>query len=417
MEPIFRQLGVSLLLGMLVGLQRERSAPGTAGMRTFPLICLLGAASAILAQTFGGWVLAGGLAGIIAIIILGYVRRMHEPDFHTGTTTAVAMLVMFVVGALTTVEHLMTVAVALGGGTAVLLQFKPELHGLAKRLGDNDLRAIMQFVLITCIILPVLPNRTYGPFDVFNPFNTWLMVVLVVGMSLGGYIIYKFFGQDAGIFLGGVLGGSISSTATTVSFGRTAREFPLGAPAAAVVIMIASTVMYVRMLAAVAIVSPEFFRKAIVPILILMGLNLLPALAAWVVVHRRATHLGGVPLGDHENPTQLKSAIVFAVMYAAVLFALAAAQQFLGGHGLYAVAAISGLTEVDALTLSTARMAIDDPEVMAQGWRLLVIGALANLVSKAALAGILGGRALFKPVVILFLVPMLGGIGLLMLMH
>ena len=157
----------------------------------------------------------------------------------------------------------MPVAIAVGGGVAVLLQFKPELHGIAQKLGDDDLRAIMQFVLITCIILPVLPNQNYGPDSLLpaSPTPTpdrstcstrceiWLMVVLIVGLSLGGYIIYKFFGRNAGILLGGILGGAISSTATTVSYARGTRDDPLGARTASIVIMIASTVMYVRMLA------------------------------------------------------------------------------------------------------------------------------------------------------------------------
>ena len=142
------------------------------------------------------------------------------------------------------------VAVAVGGTVAVLLQFKPELHGIAEKLGDEDLRAIMQFVLISCIILPILPNEQFGlshlfpqfpaELDVFNPYFTWLMVVLIVGMSLGGYILYKFLGQNAGIFLGGVLGGIISSTAATVSYSRQARldnGKGSGARSAAVVIM------------------------------------------------------------------------------------------------------------------------------------------------------------------------------------
>ena len=203
----------------------------------------------------------------------------------------------------------MTVAVATGGGVAVLLQFKPELHSIARKLGDEDLRAIMQFVLITCIILPVLPNQNYSPLDllppygatpsspagplaVLNPFVTWLMVVLIVGLSLGGYIIYKFFGRAAGILLGGVLGGAISSTATTVSYARGARLDPAGAWAASIVIMIASTVMYLRVLLAVAVISSQdlaFLTTLLVPVAVLMLLTLLPAMALWFRVRRTSS--------------------------------------------------------------------------------------------------------------------------------
>lgn len=425
MEPVFLHLGIAALLGLLVGLQREHVG-GEPGMRTFPLVTLLGALAALLARTFGGWILAAGLLGLAAAVTFSHWLRSRDDQGRHGITTDVALLVMFAVGALLTVEHMTAVAVAVGGSTAVLLQFKPELHGLARKLGDADLRAIMQFVLITCIILPVLPNRAFNPLaafgipsggalDVLNPFEIWLMVVLIVGMSLVGYIVYKFFGRDAGILLGGVLGGAVSSTATTASYARGARDSTAAAHAAAVIIAIASTVMYVRMLIAVAVVAPSFLARVVVPVVALMGLSLAPALVAWLRVRRRPVAEPADPPREQANPTQLTSAVVFAALYAIVLFALALAKQFIGVQGVYGVAALSGLTEMDALTLSTARMTLSDPTIFADGWRLLIIGSLANLVSKAAIAGILGGRRFFLDIAALFAVPMLGGLALLLL--
>ena len=144
---------------------------------------------------------------------MGHLMQREFVDPHPGITTDVAMLLMFVVGAFLVVGPT-AVAVAVGGGVAVLLQFKPELHNIAKRLGDEDLRAVMQFVLITCISLPILPDRAFGPdqffqlgsstpdLNVLNPREIWLMVVLIVGVTLSGYIIYKYFGRNAGIMLG-----------------------------------------------------------------------------------------------------------------------------------------------------------------------------------------------------------------------
>ena len=236
-STVFAQLGISLLLGLLVGLQREHAASGIAGMRTFPLITVLGTLSALMAPSLGNWIIPAAMFGLAAVIVVGHVVQLRQVEPHTGTTTDMAMLVMFAVGAYLVVGP-MVVAVAVGGGVAVLLQYKPEMHRVAQKLGDEDLRAIMQFVLISCIILPVLPNKNFGPssllglttnaLDVFNPFETWLMVVLIVGMSLGGYIFYKFFGRDAGILLGGVLGGAISSTAATVSYARRAKGSAAG---------------------------------------------------------------------------------------------------------------------------------------------------------------------------------------------
>ena len=332
-------------------------------------------------------------------------------------TTDAALLVMYAVGAMV---HLtpMAVAVACGGGVAILLQFKPEMHRVAQRLGQNDLKAIMQFVLITCVILPVLPNKEMGPFSAFNPRETWLMVVLIVGMSLTGYIVYKFFGKDAGILLGGFLGGAISSTATTVSYSRRARSDHAAIRAAAIVIMIASTVVYARVLIEIAIVSREFLTVCAPMIGVLAGLTFIPAIALWgyerITRAKEVTQTGTMP--EQENPTQLKSALVFGAMYALVLMALAAAQNYFGSQGLYAVAALSGMTDMDAITLSTARLAGTDPNIMASGWKLIVVGSLANLVFKALIAGWLGGWRLLVWMVCLFAIPGLGGLAMVLFM-
>jgi uncharacterized membrane protein (DUF4010 family) len=426
MEPLFQQLGIALLLGLLVGLQREHAASGMAGMRTFPLITVFGSVSAVLANHFQeSWIVAAGVLAMVGVMVLGHLFR-PRPDPHPGTTTDVAMLLMYAVGAMVVIGP-MPVAIAIGGGVAVLLQFKPELHSIAQKLGDEDLRAIMQFVLITCIILPVLPDRNFSPWNVLelrapapgqppdplavlNPFETWLMVALIVGMSLGGYIIYKFFGRDAGILLGGVLGGAISSTATTVSYARDARAEPFGVRTASIVIMIASTVMYVRVLLAVTVVAPEFLQRVVLPVAILMVLTFVPALVLWFRVRRQAA-----PMPEQKNPTHLKSAIIFGMMYAGVLLALAVAKRYWSGGGLYTVAFFSGLTEMDAVTLSTARMSLSDSLVASDGWRMIVVAAMANLVSKAGIAGLLGGWRLLVPIAALFALPMLGGAVLLML--
>jgi uncharacterized membrane protein (DUF4010 family) len=435
MEPMFQQLGIAVLLGLLVGLQREHSASGIAGMRTFPLITVLGTLSAMLSVHMGGsWMLAAAFLGVVAVTVVGHlihVRGNGEkpnggkevvPD-QPGITTDVAMLLMFAVGAFLAVGE-MSVAVAVGGGVAVLLQFKLELHNIAKKLGDEDLRAIMQFVLITCIILPVLPNRTYGPenfvnlraplpeLSVLNPREIWLMVVLIVGLSLGGYIVYKYFGRNAGILLGGILGGAISSTATTVSYARSTRDDPLGARTASIVIMVASTVMYLRVVAAVAIVSTwSFLQTVLLPVGVLMILTMLPAMLLWFRVRTEPTQMP-----KQENPTQLKSAVIFGLLYAAVLLALALAQYFWHGRGLYAVAFFSGLTEMDAITLSTARLATTDGHVMTDGWRMIVVAAMANTVSKSAIAGLLGGWRLMLRIALLFAIPAVGGVLMLWLL-
>lgn len=179
---ILQRLGIALGLGLLIGLQRERSGSVLAGFRTFPLIALLGALAGLVSGEFGGWIIGAAFLVLGAFITMGNLETKEE---EPGITTEVAMGVMFLLGAYL-MHGTISAAVIVGGVVAILLHLKPQMHSVARRLGDKDLHAIMQFVLITLIILPILPNQAYGPFKVLNPFKIWLMVVLIVGISLGG---------------------------------------------------------------------------------------------------------------------------------------------------------------------------------------------------------------------------------------
>ena len=304
---LFEQLGISLSLGVLVGLQRERAESVIAGLRTFPLITLLGTLAAALdaSSRAQGWIIAAGFLGIVAVVSVTNIHRLRQTAADFGMTTEVAILVMYTVGAyLVTGERV--VGVAAGAIVAVLLQFKPELHGIATRLGDQDLRAIMTFVLITCVVLPVLPNTTYdviAPLNVLNPFEIWMMVVLMVGISLSGYLIYTFFGRSAGILLGGILGGAISSTATTLSYAKRTRTDRGSSRMAALVIVIASTVAFGRVLIEILMVAPQQFPYLATPIAVTMGAGMLVAAFAWLRVQREP---GEPP--EQKNPTELRPA-------------------------------------------------------------------------------------------------------------
>lgn len=409
LTTLFQQVGIALGLGLLVGLQRESVAAPLAGLRTFPLITLLGAVCGLLSTKFGGWTIAAGFVAIAAMIIVGNLAMMRASDTnHPGVTTEAAMLLMYGVGALT-VSGFSTLAIALGGGAAVLLHFKAEMKGIATKLGD-DLVAIMRFVLIALVILPALPNRNFGPFNVLNPYEIWLMVVLIVGISLGGYIVYKFFGERAGVVLGGILGGIISSTATTVSYAKRTQKVPKGSRLAAIVIMIASTVVMARVLVEIAIVGPKLLPTAAGPMIAMLVLQLIITAALWVV--GRGEEPDEMP--PQENPSELKPALIFAALYAVVLVAVAAAKDYFGRQGLYVVALISGLTDVDAITLSTARLVESARLDAATGWRLILVATLSNLVFKAGTVAVLGSRRLLVMILALFSIAFAGGAAILL---
>lgn len=394
---------IALGLGLLVGMQREWKASSIAGIRTFPLITLLGAVLAILAEPFGGWVVAAGLVGVAAMLFIGNIARMGQGEPNPGLTTEMAALVMFSVGA-ALVAGLTELAVIIGGVVAVLLHWKEPLHTFVRRIGERDIRAVIQLVLIALVILPALPNQAYDPYEVLNPFKIWLMVVLIVGISLVAYVIYRMLGARTGAIVGGILGGFISSTATTVSYARNTREHAALAPLAALVILIASTIVNVRILIEIGIVAPQLLPVAAPPMGVMLGLmTILCLLMVLRVGRREAENL------TYGSPTQLRAALIFGALYAIVIFAVAAAKEHFGTRGIYILAGISGLTDVDAITLSTAELFNAGQVTAETAWRVILLASMSNLVFKAAAAGILGNLRLLVWVAILFGISLAGG--------
>jgi uncharacterized membrane protein (DUF4010 family) len=402
-----QKLGIAVGLGLIVGFQREWTAPHVAGLRTFALITVFGAVIGLLADEAGGWLMSAGLVVVAAMIIVGNLVKFAEVDKEPGLTTQAAAFVMYLVGLAIGLDHT-TLGVMVGGGTAVLLHWKKPLHAVVERIGEADIRGIIQLVLIALVILPILPNESYGPYGVLNPFEIWMIVVLIVGISLLGFISYKFVGAKAGSLLGGVLGGLISSTATTVSYAHRARRNPEVANVATLVIMIASTMVFGRVIFEIAVVAPNILADIVPPLVVMMIWMALISIGLYFFSNSDSE---SVPM--EEDPSELKAAIVFGVLYAAVLFAVAAVKEHFGNEALYAVAALSGLTDMDAITLSTAQMINKDRLDVDTGWRMILIGALSNLVFKAGAVAVLGHRNLLIRVSIAFGIALLGGILLL----
>jgi uncharacterized membrane protein (DUF4010 family) len=400
------QLGISLLLGLLVGLQRQRSKSSVGGIRTFPLIATFGTLCGLLAVEHGGWIVAAGLVALAALLVVSNLMLAKGGDRDAGQTTEVSALLLYGIGAYLVFGE-MAVAVVLGGAIAVLLHYKDLLHAFASRFGERDVTAFMQFILITLVILPVLPNVAFGPYDVLNPFQIWLMVVLIVGISLVGYVAYKLFGAREGAVLGGLIGGLVSSTATTASFARRTATKPGNAGLAALVVMIASGIVFVRVLAEIAVVAPAHFGR------------IAPPLAAMLVVAAGISmflyfHTGDhrAVMAEHGNPADLRTALIFGSIYAVVVFAVAWTNAEFGDRGLYLVALVSGLTDMDAITLSTSQLVGQDRLDTHTAWRMILVASLANLVFKGALVAILGSRELLRLVAGAFGVMILAGVAL-----
>ncbi len=401
-------MGIALGLGLLVGLQREYAVSQLAGIRTFPVITVFGTVCALLDQQFGGWIIGLGVVALATLLVVGNVAKMRAGASDPGLTTEIAALLMYGLGAYLVVGSA-PVAVAIGGGLAVLLSWKEPLHSFVQRIGPTDIKAIMQFVLITLVILPVLPNQTYGFYEAFNPYQSWLMVVLIVGISLGGYVAYKLFGQFTGALLSGVLGGLISSTATTVSYSRRVRTAPSSAMLVTTIILIASTIALVRIMVEIAVVAPSTLQQMLPP---------LAVMGAWMGLLSIGMYLWGrqelTEMPPQSNPAELRSALLFGGLYALVTLAITAAKDLFGASGLYGVAILSGAHDLDAITLSTAQLVDKGQLEPLIGWRIILTAALSNLVVKLAVAGLLGSRHLFAWLMLFYGAAFAGGIALLL---
>jgi uncharacterized membrane protein (DUF4010 family) len=401
--------GLALAIGLLIGLQRERVKGGPAGIRTFALFALSGYVTGLLGFAHGGWVVFAGILFLAVILSVGNVMALRQnPEYGTGVTTEIAALLVFGIGAyLSDFANDRSPAVLLAGVTALLLHYKSSMHRFVSGLATDDVRAIMQFVLITLVVLPVLPNRPFGPYEVINPFKVWLMVVLIVGIGLAGYLTYRLVGSRVGTLLSGILGGIVSSTATTASASRFGRGDANRATAAALIVAIASVVSGVRVIVEMAVVNGKDLLTTAPPIVVFLVVF---GLLTFFLYRRRSDEV--VHLDPPANPAGMKPALIFGVLYVIVLLGVAATKDHFGSSGLYVVAVISGLTDMDAITLSSAEMMNRGELDLTTGWRVILIAALANLAFKAGIVAFAGGVAILRRIAPVFGLAMVTGLAI-----
>jgi uncharacterized membrane protein (DUF4010 family) len=378
---------VALAIGLLMGLERERNPAAKAGLRTFALTAMLGVLAAHLATALGAlWLIAAGLLLVGAMMIAAYLRAPPQPDNDPGTTTVAALMLCYGLGVLVWHNEIQ-LAVMLGIVATMLLYFKPELRGWSQEMSRHDLLSVLQFAVLALIILPLVPNRNYGPYGALNPYQIWWMVVLIAGVGLAGYAALRLAGQERGAVMLGVLGGLVSSTATTLAFSRHARASRDMVPIAVIVIVLANLVVEVRLGVLAAVVAPNVLPQ-LLPVLV-GGLAIGGLGAAYGV--RRLKPQGEMPALAMDNPTELRTALGFGLMYAVVLLAAAWLSDWLGTRGLYAVSLVSGLTDVDAITLSSLRLYNLDKLPVEVVVNVVTLATLANLAFKSMLALAIGG--------------------------
>jgi len=405
-------LAISFGLGLLVGIQREKSIHKVAGVRTFTLIAVLGTVSGFITRDYGNsyFLPVMGLAVTAFFVMANYMKQKKQTTYSIGQTTEVAILLMFAIGAYLVLGSKI-IGIIVGGALAVLLYLKEVLHEFVDRLKDKDISAIMTFVGITLVIFPILPDQTYGPYDVLNPRNIWLMVVLIVGISTLGYFVYKWLGKEVGMLSNGVLGGVISSTATTISYARTTKNNKSLAEVSAFVIFSAVTISIIRVVIEVIVVTPQNAMEIIIPFLVLFGFM---SVLSVLLFYKASKGTESEKMPEPKNVAQFKSALFFGILYGLILLAVAFTKDTFGQKGLYAVSVIGGLVKKDAITLSLAQ-SIDSGLDVGLGWRLIMTGVLANFAFKIPMIYVIGDRKLARWVGITLSISVAVGILLIIL--
>lgn len=388
-------LAIALAIGLLIGLERgwhtraAREDGLIAGLRSFALLGLTGGAGGLLAQGAAPLVLGAAVLAVAAVLVMGYWVRARARDRAPGLTTAIAAILTVLLGAVATSGYPLEAAMA-GVAAVVLLGFKRLLHGWMRALSRREIHAALTLLAISVLVLPLLPDEGYGPWNALNPFKIWWMVVLIAGISFCGYFAMRIAGEERGALLTGLVAGLASSTALTLQFSRLAARRPEAADSLGAGILIACGTMFPRMAVVASVVHPPLLG-ALVPaaagmtLAVYAGAGLL-----WARIGRAGAPAESPSLA---NPLELKQALLFAALLTAILIAAKAVGLWFGDAGTLAVAALSGTNDVDAITLSLASMSGSEIAITLAVQGIVLAGAVNSLV-KAAMAGLIGGRAL-----------------------
>ncbi len=391
------QFITSLAIGLLIGLERERNPSAKAGLRTFALVALFGTLTALLSTKLGSpWLLIAGLIAVAVMIIAAYLNSLKE-ESDPGTTTEIALLLCYGLGAMVW-YGLAKLAIMLAIGITILLYFKPELRGISQRLTRRDLVAVLQFAVLTFIVLPILPDQNFGPYDAFNPHQAWLMVVLISGISLAGYTAMHTVGTRYGAPLLGFLGGIASSTATTLIYAKSSRDNQTMVHLAASVIIIAGMVVLLRLM----VIGAALAYGALPGLLPVLAGGLISGLIVVFYNWRKMKNADDLFVPETSNPAELHTALGFGLLYVVVLLGAAWMKDIAGSQGLYAVALVSGLTDVDAITLTSLRLFNLEQLNELQTVTAIAIALLANLAFKFGMVIFIGGWHLARHVAIGF---------------
>lgn len=385
------RMGLVLILGLIIGIERgwsfqqKKEGQRTAGVRTFTLIALSGGIWGILSEHVGAVLLGAALVAFVLIIMIGYYLHVQQTG-ALGLTTEMAAFVTFGVG-VAVIKGYIILSVAITVVMVLLLSIKPKLHTWIKTIEPQEFYSGILFLIISAVVLPLLPNRGYGPWKVLNPFEIWGMVVLIAGISYIGYFSMKYLGSERGILFTSFTGSLVSSIAVTVTLGRFAREGETTTDMLVVGALIANFTALSRMLLWLGIFNPiliyEVGPSVVMMIVTTSGL----VLWAWKNSEKAKKRK---QISSIKNPLQLSTAIQFGIVLALVMLLSEASSQWLGDPGVYGLSIISGMVDIDSITLSLLQMGGEtlSQEVASNG---LILVAISNTFIKGVIFAFFSG--------------------------
>ncbi|MDO9046797.1 MAG: MgtC/SapB family protein [Methylobacter sp.] len=389
----FKFLSVALAIGLLIGLERGwrtrdlNEGMRVAGLRTYGMISLLGGLSGILAQQVDTYFMGFVFLGLTSVLLLAYSKSLDKFKDYSITGT-IASLTTFTLGALTVFGHI-TLAAASAVVVTSLLGFKPLLHGWMKKLEQIELHATLKLLLISVVMLPILPDQSYGPWAAFNPYHIWWMVVLIAGISYLGYFAIKIVGNQHGPILTGALGGLVSSTAVTLNLSRLSTQYPNMENVLAAGILTACATMFARTLLLTSVMNPTLFLTLLPALLVMSIFTYLVAFLLWQSGREFLT-IEEITL---KNPFQLGMALKFGAFLVVIMLLSKLLKVYFGDIGTYFLAATSGLADVDPITLSMSQMSNDGLNVSVAA-KAILIAVSVNSGIKGIFSWVIGGRGL-----------------------
>ncbi|MTI87439.1 MAG: MgtC/SapB family protein [Balneolaceae bacterium] len=411
---IIWKLAAALGIGLLIGIERgwhgreEDEGDRVAGIRTFSLVGLLGGITTTLIPHTGEWILGLAFLSLTALLVTSYIFELKIRDNEDiGITTEIALLLTFSLAAWAAMGYQLE---ALGCAVAVItiLSLKPVLHQWLKKIEVEEIYAGIKLLVISVILLPLLPNQGYGPWESLNPYWIWWMVVLISGLSFIGYILLKYLDESWGTLLTSIIGGLASSTAVTISLADFAKQqkkttiqiFIAG-------VLVASSIMFIRVIIEVSIVNSSLLYPLWVPIAVMLVLSLICVLWLWNQSAENDSDMK--PTIELKNPLQLPTALKFGALLALILLLSTALEKWFGNRGIYLLALFSGLMDVDAITLSISQMAKQNlnSSVAVMG---ILLAVISNTLVKAGLFMFMAGVKKSRQLLWMILIICAGGI-------